>query len=297
MPFKKHMTKCQLASNAGVLAAQLLLQRCKSLIITDACAAAATICRPAPTTDVQQHENVVNNTTSAAAIPAVPPPPASPALFALLLPERCDDSSAAAGALATRASLCSLSLPSLDAQPPTPLSAKVQRRQQLMQHELVEEGEAESRAADFAGCDARRDVASPDNAIEQSEVSFASVAAQLEEEDLARKQVEQMQHHQPQHHQQQQQLKPPVPLEASSTLVPLVTPRDSAACAATVCTPYVFSTTHLKSPSQVRRLRHVALLRSTDQRRSWSRRASSTTMTQAYCRSRMEPTHLLLQSA
>jgi hypothetical protein len=69
---------------------------------------------------------------------------------------------------------------------------------------------------------------------------FRSVSALLEQAELEGRQ------------QQQQQL-----IDAPSTLalppfLPLVTPRDAAPAAAPSCTPFVFSTVHLKSPSQVR---------------------------------------------
>ena len=68
---------------------------------------------------------------------------------------------------------------------------------------------------------------------------FRSVSALLEQAELEGRQ-------------QQQQL-----IDAPSTLalppfLPLVTPRDAAPAAAPSCTPFVFSTVHLKSPSQVR---------------------------------------------
>jgi hypothetical protein len=71
---------------------------------------------------------------------------------------------------------------------------------------------------------------------------FRSVSALLEQAELEGRQQQQ----------QQQQL-----IDAPSTLalppfIPLVTPRDAAPAAAPSCTPFVFSTVHLKSPSQVR---------------------------------------------
>jgi hypothetical protein len=74
---------------------------------------------------------------------------------------------------------------------------------------------------------------------------FRSVSALLEQAELEGRQQQQRQ-------QQQQQL-----IDAPSTLAlppffPLVTPRDAAPAAAPSCTPFVFSTVHLKSPSQVR---------------------------------------------
>ena len=83
-----------------------------------------------------------------------------------------------------------------------------------------------------AGCES---AAAPD---------FRSVSALLEQAELEGRQQQQRQ--------QQQQL-----IDAPSTLalppfVPLVTPRDAAPAAAPSCTPFVFSTVHLKSPSQVR---------------------------------------------
>ena len=85
-----------------------------------------------------------------------------------------------------------------------------------------------------AGCES---AAAPD---------FRSVSALLEQAELEGRQQQQRQQ------QQQQQL-----IDAPSTLalppfLPLVTPRDAAPAAAPSCTPFVFSTVHLKSPSQVR---------------------------------------------
>jgi hypothetical protein len=83
----------------------------------------------------------------------------------------------------------------------------------------------------------------------ESAPDFRSVSALLEQAELEGRQQRQQQRQQ---QQQQQQL-----IDAPSTLalppfLPLVTPRDAAPAAAPSCTPFVFSTVHLKSPSQVR---------------------------------------------
>ncbi len=248
--------ECQLAASAGILVAQLLLQRCKSLIIADACAAAASIrhVRSTPITEGRgshQTGKALDNVTFFAAAPATNPSPQLPAApvsprhlipvaSCSVIEQRSLDDSAAKGSQVTQASLLSTQPTSSDTQPSTPLSVKMSRRQQLMQHELVSGGEGGVHAA---RCDDGAGFVVTDSAYERSEPSFSSVAAQLEEEDPNRRHEEPTLYHR----EQQQHL-----TDKACNPLPIVTPRDSAVDGAPLCTPLVFSTLHLKSPTQVK---------------------------------------------
>ncbi len=186
----------------------------------------------------------IHNAAHVAAVPTAPRPSPSPTLCTASPPtvpapfshaeQSFADDSNANGPVATQAAL--FALPS-DEQPPTPLSTKMLRRQQLMLQEHITGGEGELQSASCTPVEMGHSPSdSPIAAARTSlQLSFSSVAARLEEEDLNRNSMQQGHHH-----------------EAASSLLPIVTPRDAAVQIAPLTTPFVFSTMHLKSPSQVR---------------------------------------------
>jgi hypothetical protein len=174
-----------------------------------------------------------------------------------------EDDSTVNGSFVTVASPAAPFHPS-DIEPTTPLSTKLRRRMQLLEtvEEQDEPPKESGRQMQLSGSSAGDgteiqllraaivpEVAPYDNEhlrngrekVEEIAIGseFRSVLQQLEDAGLERQEQERQQH-----------LAPDLFSCLALPAVPLITPRDRAP-SAPICTPMVFSTVHLKSPTQV----------------------------------------------
>ena len=251
-----------MAASAGVNVAKLLLRQCTATAIGDACDTAAGA-HTAAEAKAAAETSVACDLKAADATQSQPRPPFANAVVseAKAPYTALRDEAAVLGAVHTATTTSLFTAPSeadaealittaaLDApcstQAQTPQLIKLIRRELLLSNDVQHMDNEEQQSV----ADAKQ--RSPNSRAEglecgtggerAAEPDFRSVSALLEQAELEGQQQ-----------QQQQQL-----IDAPSTLalppfLPLVTPRDTAPAAAPTSTPFVFSTVHLKSPSQVR---------------------------------------------